>query len=79
MLPLRTLGMLDRWCRMPPAGAIAAERRQSLDSLSRDTADLLSGELADDSLVAGMIATPPRIAAAAQLHATLSSARALAA
>lgn len=78
MLPLRTLGVLDRWCRLQASNAGGGDRYRALERLGRDTSELMSSLLADDSLTAGMIATPPRVGAAAQVHAALGAARAVA-
>ncbi len=78
MLPLRTLGVLDRWCRLQADNAGGADRRQALERLGRETSGLMTSLLADESLTAGMIATPPRVAAAAQVHAALGAAMAVA-
>lgn len=78
LLPLRTLGMLSRWCRESATGCADSTRCHALRAIERQATDLLDGQWADGSLAAGMVPVPLHAAVAAQLQAILSAARAVA-
>jgi hypothetical protein len=79
MLPLRTLGMLGRWCGARGAGTPGAEERQALASIERQAADLMHRQLGDESLTSGVVPVPLHAAVATQLQAILSAAAVVAA
>lgn len=77
MLPLRTLGMLCRWCEAP---AMAVPGRQPARAqLGRRATELMVRQLDDESLTTGMVPVPIQAAVAVQLQAILSAAAAVAA
>lgn len=79
MLPLRSLGMLVRWCRGGASAAASPGQRGALARIERQASELLDRQLSDASLTAGMVPVPMRAAVATQLQAILSTAAVVAA
>jgi hypothetical protein len=78
MLPLRTLSMLNRWCRETTAGCNDAVLCRMLAELKRQATGLVESQWGDRSLTVGMVPVPVRAAVATQLQAILSAASAVA-
>lgn len=78
MLALRSLSMLNRWCRETTAGCDDAVLCRTLAGLERQTTGLLETQWGDRSLTDGMVPVPVHAAVATQLQAILSAAGAVA-
>lgn len=78
LLPLRTLGMLVRWCQAQEASDAGTAARQAMARIRARASELIEGELGDASLSDGMLPVPLKAAVAVQLQAILSAAAAVA-